>query len=449
MALTELQGLSCHVVLPESETWLDSCLAWNTAVAQKPAAVAYPTSAEDMAAIVAYARDNGLKVAFNGGGHNAGPIAWDAPTLLVKTERMRGVEIDSAARRARIRAGTLAEAVAAAAGEHGLAYLAGTSADVGVVGYGLGGGFSWLLRKHGLAVNTITQVELVTADGSIRTADAETSSDLFWAVRGGGGNFGAVTSLELELFPIDNVYAGCLLWPIERAADVLGAWRTWIDGVPEECSSLGRLLKVPDLPFIPEHLRNRDFVLVELCFLGDDADGRALLEPLRALQPEFDTVETMPARTLSVVNMDPPAPLPYHGEGMTLDGFEPECIDRVVPHFVGTTLAHFEVRHLGGAAARSEPWHGALDRVEAPFMTFAFGLAFDDAAHEAVPRHLAELERLLAPWDAGARVMSFAESPCDPERIYPPESWDRLRRIKGQWDPDVLFAPNHPIPPLL
>jgi FAD/FMN-containing dehydrogenase len=443
-----LEQLGCHVVRQGSETWAESCTAWNTAVAQRPVAVAYPASAEEMVEVVGFARDNGLRVAFNAGGHNAGPIAWDEPTLLVRTERFRGVEIDPGARRARIKAGTLAEGVAAAAGEHGLAYLAGTSADVGLVGYALGGGFSWLVRKHGLAANTITRIELVTADGTLRTADAGTNSDLFWAVRGGGGNFGAVTMLELELFPIEQVYAGCLFWPIERAAEILAAWRAWVDGVPEECSSLGRLLKVPDLPFIPEHLRNRDFVLVELCFLGSDAGGRELTAPLRALSPEFDTAETMPASALTIVNMDPPAPLPYHGEGMTLTELDGEAIRRVVPHFLETSLAHFEVRQLGGAAARSAPEHGAIDRIEAPFMSFSFGLAFDDEAHEAVPRQLAELEQLLAPWDAGTRVLSFAETACDPAKIYLPESYERLRQLKGRWDPDGRFAPNHPIPPL-
>ena len=191
---TRIKG---DVVLPEEEAFAAARLAWNLSVDQRPVAVVSPESADDMVEIVRFAGENGLRVAFNGGGHNAGPITWDDHALLVKTSRMRKVDIDPVARRARVEAGVLADELATAAGEHGLAYLAGTSPDVGVVGYMLGGGISWLARKHGLATNSVTALDVVTADGRLVHTDADNEPDLFWAIRGGGGNFAAVVGARV------------------------------------------------------------------------------------------------------------------------------------------------------------------------------------------------------------------------------------------------------------
>ncbi len=371
---------------------------------------------------------------------------WDDATLLVKTERLRGITIDAPARRARVEAGVLADELAVAAGAHGLAYLAGTSPDVGIVGYAVGGGISWLVRRHGLACNSIAAVELVTADGRLVRADRDTEPDLLWAVRGGGGNFGAITALELDLFPIERIYAGALFWPIERAVEILCAWRAWVEAVPEECTSLGRLLKLPELPFIPDHLRGRSFVLVEAAFLGSEADGEELVRPLRDLAPEFDTFALIPPASLSAVNMDPAEPVPYYGEGIHLHEVEPATIEALVEVVVDSPLMHAEVRHLGGAAARAAPGCGALGRLDVPFTTLTFGLAPDPEAKAEVARQLVRLHDRLAPWDSGRRYLNFAESPMDVETIYPPESYRRLCELKARYDPGHLFRANHPLP---
>src|SRR6476619_3002884 len=212
------------LVLPHEPGWNEARVAWNLAVDQQPAAVALPESAADVAAVVRGARRRGLRVAPQGTGHNAAAIGSLAHTVLVKSERMRGVKIDPAARVARVEAGVLWAEVSEAAAEHGLAALAGSSPDVGVVGYSLGGGISWLARRYGLAANSVTAVELVNAAGELIRADACNDSELFWALRGGGGSFGVVTALEFQLYPITEVYAGVLFFPIERGAEVLRAW---------------------------------------------------------------------------------------------------------------------------------------------------------------------------------------------------------------------------------
>jgi FAD/FMN-containing dehydrogenase len=439
-----LQG---DVVLPGDETWETSCQAWNLAADPRPVAVVYPESAGDVVSVVTFAGENDLRVAFIAGGHNAGTIDWSRDTLLLKTERMREIEIDPVARRARVGAGVLAKPLAEAAGEHGLAYLAGTSPDVGVAGYVLGGGFSWMIRKYGLAANSILAVDVVTADGRLVRADAESEPDLFWAVRGGSGNFGAVTAIELALFPVAEIYAGCLFWPIERAAEILKAWRKWIDTVPVECHSIGRLLQLPDAPFLPPHLNNRSFVLVEPAFIGSEADGEALLRPLRDLEPEFDTVAMIPTSTLSVVNMDPDFPLPYSGDGTLLTDVTPEAIDALVKSFVGSPLLHAEARHLGGALATGSPEHGVIDRIEQPFIFFTFGLAFDEEMAAAVHHNVELVFEAMAPWDSGRRYLNFTESRVDPRSIFPEETYDRLLAVKAAYDPEGRFAANHGISP--
>ena len=403
MELSDLdEQISGDVVASVDGAWEAARQAWNLAADQRPVAVVYPESADDVVATVRFATEHGLRIAFNAGGHNAGPIDWSRDTLLLKTERMDGITIDPARQRARVEAGALSRPLAVAAGEHGLAYLAGTSPNVGVLGYALGGGLSWLIRTHGLACNTIVAADVVTADGQLVHADRGTEPELFWALRGGGGNVGAVTAIELELFPIPELYAGALFWPIERASEILHAWRAWIETVPEACESLGRMLQLPDVPFLPENVRSRSFVLVEVAITGDPDAAGALVQALRDLDPEIDTVGTMPTSALSVVNMDPEDPLPYTGEGILLDDLPPAAIDPMVEAFVGSTLLHVEVRHLGGAAARRSSSHGLLDAIDQPFVCFTFGLGFDAPMLEAVDAHVRRLLTSLAPGTAVA-----------------------------------------------
>jgi FAD/FMN-containing dehydrogenase len=232
------EQLTGEYVTPEDARWDEARLAWNLAVDQRPAAVALPETVEDIAEVVRYARANGLRVAGQATGHNAAPLANGLEhTVLIKTHRMRAVQIDAAARVARVEPGTLWMDVTYPAGEHGLAPLAGSSPDVGVTGYVLGGGISWLGRKYGLAANNVVAIELVNADGDVIRASSVENADLFWALRGGGGSFGIVTAIEIRLYPVKELYAGWLIFPMERADEVLNAWREWVDTVSDEVTS--------------------------------------------------------------------------------------------------------------------------------------------------------------------------------------------------------------------
>src|SRR3954453_22544994 len=299
------------VVAPGDAGWDDARQAWNLHVDQRPALVAVPQSEADVAAIVGFARENGLRVAPQGTGNNASAIATLERTILVKTHALRSVEIDVERRRARVGAGRLwvegtgpADAprlapLARPASEHGLAPLAGSSPDVGVVGYTLGGGLSWLSRRHGLAANSVLAIELLTADGRLVRCDRDTEPELFWALRGGGGSFGVVTAIEFVLYPASQVYAGALLWPWEQATEVLKAYVEWCRTAPDAISTPARILQVPPLPDTPEPVRGRQFVAIDGAFLGAPGAGAEVLAPLRALAPEIDMFAPIPAAVLS------------------------------------------------------------------------------------------------------------------------------------------------------
>jgi FAD/FMN-containing dehydrogenase len=439
--------LNAKLITRGDANWDEARQAWNLAVDQQPAAVALPETAEDVVTAVEYARVNGLQVAPQGTGHNAGPLGPLQDTLLLKTSRMRGVEIDPAAQRARVEAGVIWIEVVEAAAKYGLAALAGSSPDVGVVGYSLGGGISWLARKYGLSANSVTAAEVVTADGRLVRADAENEPDLFWALRGGGGNFGAVTALEIQLYPIREVYAGVLFFPIERAREVLNAWREWIRDVPEEMTSVGRLLQLPPLAEIPEPLRGNSFVVVETIFVGDEAEGRELVAPLRELGPAIETVATVPMPALSHLHMDPEYPVPGIGEGMLLSDYTEEAIDAMIDSTLGTPLLSVEVRHLGGALRRSSPTHGAIDTIDADFLMFAVGITPTEELKAAVEESVEGIHHALAPWDSNRRYLNFVESETNVSRFYQERNYRRLAYVKTAYDPHELFRANHRIAP--
>jgi len=340
---------------------------------------------------------------------------------------------------------------AEAAARHGLAGLAGSSPDVGVVGYTLGGGLSFLGRKYGLAASNVHAIELVTADGRLVRADREHEPDLFWALRGGGGNFGVVTAIEFRLFPARQMYAGHLWYPIERGPEVLQAWAELTRGeVPDELTTVGRFLQFPPIPDIPEEVRGQSFVIVEAFHLGGPARADELLAPLRALGPARDTIATVPVPAVSHRHMDPEQPVPYAGDGMLLADLPREAVDAFV-QVSGATAAFplltVEIRHLGGELARPRPGHGALASIDARYVLHAIGMTPDPEATAAVTAQVGTVKQALAPWAARQMYLNFAETATPAKPLWTEPAYHRLRRIKAQADPGNLIRANHPIPP--
>ena len=434
------------LLFPGDAGWDEARRAWNLAVDQRPAAVALPLTVDDVVAVVEHARLVGLKVAVQGTGHGAG-AALDG-TLLVNTSRMTGVEIDPVARVARVAAGAVWADVVDAAVAHGLTALHGSAPDVGVVGYSLGGGVGWLARKHGLSSSSVLSAEVVTADGDVVHADRETNEELFWALRGGGGSFGVVTGIEIALYPVTEVYAGWLVWPGDRAAEVLTAWAAWTRDAPEEVTSVGRLLQIPPIPEMPEPLRGRQLVVVEAAFLGDESRGRELLRPLRDLGPELDTFATVPARALTELHRDPPGPVPGRGEGWMLDGLDDDAVRRIVAAAAmdgSSPLLSVEVRHLEGALGRPDPNGGVLSHLGAPYVVYAVGVVTSPDAAAAIDERVDAVRTAAGAWLSRSAYFNFAERSVDPSSLYPDGAYERLAEIRAALDPDGLFRAKHAV----
>ena len=437
-------------VLPGDPGFDDARLAWNLAADQRPAAVALPQSAADVAATVRFARANGLRVAPQGTGHNATAIASLNDAVLLKTSRMRGVSIDAARHRARVEAGTLWMEATAPAHDHGLLALGGSSPDVGVVGYSLGGGLSWLGRRYGLAANHVLAADVVTADGELRRVDADNDSELFWALRGGGGSFAAVTALEFALFEIPEIYAGAMLWPAERAREVIHAWHEWTQTAPEDVTTSARILRFPPVPELPEPLRGNAFVVIDGAVTGESREAAAIIEPLRALGPQMDSFAMIPAPDLQKIHMDPEEPIPGLSDHTMLGTLTPAAIDALLDladPATGSPLLMVELRHLGGALGRVPDGAGALGAFNGAYAFFAAGIPSDPGVTAAIEAHLALVRAALAPYESGSVYLNFAERAVDAATIYRPWVYERLREIKASYDPEDLFLSNHPIPP--
>lgn len=436
------------IVTADDPGWDEARRAWNLAVDQRPAAVALPRTADDVAAIVALAREHGLRVLAQATGHNAAAVASLADTVLIKTERMRGVQVDPQSARARVEAGAWWADLAAAATPFGLVGLAGSSPDVGVVGYCLGGGIGWLAREFGLAANSVLAVELVTGDGRRLTATADQEPELFWALRGGGGSFGIVTALELALFPLSEVYAGALFFPWERAGEVLHTWRRWAEDVPDSLTSVGRLLQVPPLPDVPVFLQGRQFVVVEVSFNGDAQRGAELIEPLRALGAEIDTVDLIAASGLAHLHMDPEQPVPGIGAGRPLAALPEEALDALIEVAgpdSGTSLLSTEIRHLGGACSQASETAGVLARMPGPWQLHSVGIPMDAQVGAAIVRDLQRLREALAPWDAGLGYANFVEQPVAASALFAADDLVRLAAVKRAYDPDGVIRAAHQV----
>jgi FAD/FMN-containing dehydrogenase len=442
---TDLDGT---LVRPADDGWDVARQAWQLAVDQRPVAVAVPDSARDVQLVVDAARTLGLRVAPQSTGHNAGPLGDLAGTILIRTARLRGVHIDPAARVARAEAGAMWMDVTPAAAEHGLVALAGSAPDVGVAGYTLGGGLSWLARSHGLAANSVVAVEIVTADGVLRRVSADIEPELFWAVRGGGGSFGVVTALEFRLYPVADLYAGVLFFPIERAGEVLHAWRDWLPSVPDAVTSVGRLLRFPPLPDLPEPLRGQSFAVIEAaCQLTDD-EAAEVLAPLRALGPAMDTFARIPVTELAQLHMDPPGPVPGHGDGMLVGELDAAGIDAFVRAGLDSpALLSLELRQLGGAVAPGRTAGGAVDSIDAAFALFAVGITPDAAAMSAVRAAVTAAQHAMAPWSTGGCYLNFAEARKSGAALFGASTYERLRAVKAAYDPADVIRSNHPIRP--
>nr|WP_260408154.1 FAD-binding oxidoreductase [Planomonospora venezuelensis] len=399
----------------------------------RPALVAEAAGAEDVRSAVLAARELGLPLAVQATGH--GTHAPCDGGLLLKTSEMTGVLVDPERRTARVAPGARWGRVLAAAAPFGLAPLSGSSPDVGVTGYTLGGGLGWLARRYGLAADSVLRAEVVTADGRLVTASPGSHPDLFWALRGGGGSFGVVTSLEFRLHPVARVHAGTACFPVERAADTLAFYRDWIATAPDELSTAVLLTRMPDTPRTPGAVRGRRVLMVKAMYAGDAGPALRALAPLwRAAGPALlDDLRTVPYAEASMGGTAPRQVNLFHRLPDPVIDALVRAADHEGPSEPVTTV---EVRHWGGAMASPGPGAGPAGHR-------------DTSLSVIVDAEAPDLAAALRPYATGGSFLNFLHDTTRTATAYTAADHRRLTEVKAAYDPDGTFGLGHAIPPAI
>lgn len=414
----------------------------------RPTVVLEAASSEDIAHAVQFAADRSMQVAVQATGHGRTRALDDG--LLIDTSRMCEVVVDASERRAWVPAGARWQQVIEKSAPHGLAPLSGSLPTVGAVSYTLGGGIGLLARRYGFAADHVTHLEVVTLDGRVRQVTPREESDLFWALRGGGGNFGVVTGMEIDLMPVAEVYGGSLMFDLAQAPDVLTTWTLWTGSVSEEMTSAISVIPFPDRPVIPAHLRGRQVAQLQFCFAGTAQEGHRLVEPLLgAGRPLQNTLRSLPYAESGAVFDEPDRPAPYRGQSVLVSDLDPDALT-VLARRAGETEggAIIGVRHLGGALARAPKIPNAVGHRTASHSVGVLSMVEAGDSSGVTRVH----DELLAPFRplALGRSLNFTFGPLDPGQVrsaFTPGEADRLGRIKAHHDPRGTLHTNHPIPP--
>jgi FAD/FMN-containing dehydrogenase len=395
----------------------------------RPAMVVEASRAADVRAAVLTARDHDLPLAVQATGHGT-HVASDGG-LLLKTSTMATVLVDPDRRVARVGPGARWSGVLAAAAPFGLAPLSGSAPSVGVTGYTLGGGVGWLARKHGFAADSLLRAEVVTEDGNIVTASADQHPDLFWALRGGGGNFGVLTALEFALHPVARVYAGTAYFAVDRAAETLTRYRDWIADAPDALSTAVLVTRMPDTPQTPAPVRGKRVLAIRALHVGEADEAERLLAPLRAAAGPA-LVDGLRSTPFADAAMGGTAP-------RHLDLFE-ELPDTVIQTLVqagedpDSPISTVEVRHWGGAMARPDADAGPVGHRTVPLSVI-------------VDARVPSVVEALRPHATGGTFLNFLADPARTQDAYTAADYRRLREVKRSYDPDNVFRVNHNIAP--
>jgi len=432
------------LIRPESPEYDSARLAWNLAADQHPAAIVVAKSVDEVVDAVNWARENGLRIAAQTTGHGAPGLPDLSQCLLLKTALYDGeLDIDTNTATARVPAGAPIGDVVAAAAERGLALLHGSSPTVGVVGYLLGGGLSSYARTYGLACNRVSSFQAVTENGEVVTADAVSNPDLFWALRGGGGGMAVVTSIEIELLPMSEVFAGASFFPASVAPQVLDAWINWTRNAPDTATTDLRIMRLPPFEEIPEPIRGQTVVCID-GVITDPAVGEEFAALLGSVaQAVMGGWGMMPVADIVRLHGDPEDPVPGAGDSLLLGSLD-ENAARAFLDAVGedspSSLMIAELRHIGGALARPAEDGGALDRIEGEYLLSAIGMA---AGPDMAAKAVADLDQVTAsmgPWANGSKLFNFCEKNFELSDCLTPASVERLNTVLDQYSPERVFV---------
>jgi FAD/FMN-containing dehydrogenase len=437
-----------RVITPDDAEYDEARTVFYGGIDRRPAVIVRVADETDVSKVVTLAREAGLPLAVRGGGHSlAGHSVAEGGIVLDLTD-MKGLDIDEAGRTAWAEAGLTAAEFSAAAGGHGLGIGFGDTGSVGIGGITLGGGVGYLVRKHGLTIDSLIAADIVTADGRLRRVDAQTHPELFWAIRGGGGNFGVVTRFQYRLHEVGVIVGGLLMLP--ATADVVASFIALAEAAPDELSAIANVMPAPPMPFVPEEHHGKLVVMALMAYAGDTATGERTLAPFRALAtPIVDMVRPMPYPEIY-----PPEDASYHPTAIAhtlfLESVDRDVAETIVDHLRSSdaTMRVAQLRVLGGEMARipddATAFAHRSSRILVSLATFYEG-PHDRPAREA---WLTDFAAALRQRDDGAYVNFLVDESEERVRAaYPGSTWDRLRAIKRRYDPTNLFRLNQNIPP--
>lgn len=419
--------------------------AWDVA----PSLALHPRGDGEIAASIDYARARGLGVAVQSTGHGRVDATTDA--FLMDTSRMRSLEVDAELRTVRVDAGVRWTEVIEAAARVGLAPPSGSFPGVGVMGYSLGGGLGPLGRKYGYAADNVRELTVVAADGQRYVASPSSNPELFWGIRGGKGSFGIVTSMVMDLLPVPQLFGGGIYFAGETTTELLHNYFPWAQSLPEETTSSIALLRLPDLPELPEEIRGQFVVHLRIAHLGSAEEGAALLAPMRRLgRVLLENVRTMPYTDVASIHNDPPDPTPFWDRSALLRDVTEESIDRLIevagPH-ADLPLVMVEVRHLGGALARQPETPNAVGGRGAEFCLMALAVSKETGFSDVKAAGAAVVGAVQDSW-TGNSILNFHGPDLAPDQIaraFAPDDYVRLQQLKEHWDPGNLFRFGHVI----
>lgn len=421
----------------------------NGAVNHRPAIISRPATASDVALAVTYARQSGLPLAVRSGGHSGAGHGVVADGIVIDLRDMKAFEIDEAARTVRAEAGLSAGELLGPVTDKGLILGFGDAASVGISGITLGGGVGYVVRKHGLTIDSLLAVEIVTADGQIRTVDADRDPELFWALRGGGGNFGVVTRLTYRLNPLPAFTGGMLILP--ATAETVSGFIAAAEAAPEALSTIANVMSAPPMPFLPEAVHGKMILMGMLAFAGDDAAAQAALQPFRALAtPLADMVKPGSFMQMYPPEDDSMRPIvairTFFTEGLSADTAA-DVIARLAAS--DSPMRAIQLRVLGGAAARVPTDATAYAHRDRKVMGAAIAFCTSPEDMPARQRWVTDLAQVMVGDGAAGAYVNFLseEGEARVREAYPDSTWARLRQVKRRYDPDNLFRLNQNIPP--
>jgi FAD/FMN-containing dehydrogenase len=442
-------ALNGGVIAPDDPGYDQARRVFYGSIDHRPAVIVRPTDATEVAQVVTLARDSGLELAVRSGGHSLAGHSVSEGGIVLDLAAMKALAIDPQQRTAWAQTGLTAGEYTAAAGAHGLATGFGDTGSVGIGGLTLGGGVGYLVRKHGLTIDNLLAAELVTAGGQLLHVDAETHPDLFWAVRGGGGNFGVATRFRYRLHPVDRIVGGMLLLP--ATAEVIAGLVAEAEAAPEELSVIANIMRAPPMPMVPEEQHGQLIIMALLAYAGEVEAGARAVAPLWALAaPIADLVRPMPYPEIYQFTEGGPGPDHEAARSLFVDTVDREVAATIVAHLQASTapIAVAQLRVLGGAMARVPADATAFAHRGRRVMA-ALGAVWERA--EEAPTHqawVADFAAALRQGDQGVYVNFLGDEGQERVReAYPGSTWERLVAVKRRYDPANLFRRNQNVPP--